>query len=183
MRPSRTNTAPSLTIPRLESAAPRRGPRPRSVSTCDAPVMRSDPLKPPISMPQPAAKTMLHAVYKKCRGAASLRPRSARSQPNRDPVFLSFSWRPQQPTTPTPPSPLNAGANTSFTNVSIDVGVVFAAVRGSSAFIVPSFIASHISMMTPPKFFAQSHLAPASHELLVRQLHVLQIRLADRVAQ
>ncbi len=37
--PPRTNSAPSLRIPRLASARPRRGPRPRRVKSCDAPVM------------------------------------------------------------------------------------------------------------------------------------------------
>ena len=181
MRPSRTNTAPSLTIPRFESAAPRRGPRPRSVNTCDAPTMRSDPLKPPISMPNPALNDYAATSPKKCRGAALLRPRSARSQPNRDLVFLSSLCDPTNYAEAA--FPLNAGANTSLANVSIDVGVVFAALRASSAFMCPLFSASHISTMHFAKIPAHPHLRHGLDELLVRHLHVLQIRLADRVAQ
>src|SRR5467141_1175719 len=42
IKPSRTSSAPSSINPRFEREAPRRGPLPRKVKSCDAPVMRRE---------------------------------------------------------------------------------------------------------------------------------------------
>src|SRR5262249_23568544 len=42
MSPSRSRIAPSRITPMLDSASPRRGPRPRTVTTCAAPLIRRE---------------------------------------------------------------------------------------------------------------------------------------------
>ena len=141
--------------PRLERELPRRGARPQSVSICDAPVMRRESAK----------ATVL------CLARSWLSVRSARNRLSRQETLRSLHPKARFRGVPVSSNndhrklatenwlydapaafPRYAGRNTCSTNVSYDVGVVFADDLGSSAFMYPLFSASAISQSKPATF-------------------------------
>ncbi len=122
--------------------------------------MSNDPLKSPLSMPNPAPNNYVEPPSSNAgRTAATKNVGAQHAAPHVRTIkriiairffFASSSTSPSTTYAEAAFPPLKAGTNTSPTNVSIAVGVVFSAVRGSSAFIRPSFIASHISTMISP---------------------------------
>src|SRR6266581_2532646 len=145
--PSRTSNAPFLIRPRLERELPRRGARPQSVSNCDAPVMRRESAKATVlclarswlsvrSARNRLSGQTLRSLHPKARfrGVRVSSKNDGRKLTTENLLYDALAALPRY-----------AGTNTCSTNVSYEVGVVFADDLGSSAFMYPLSSASDIS--------------------------------------
>jgi hypothetical protein len=138
MRSSCVRSAPSRIISISPSERPRRGTGPRSVRSCEQPVISQSGTEATILTPQPA---------KNYRCGPRYAPRRARFQALAD-------WAKK------------AGANTSVTNDSIGVGVVFIAERFSCGARRPELPAFHISISNLAKFFGMPVCTKAGSSIM-----------------